>query len=132
MTERLSIPSNKLRGFERGKVGPKDGNDFIGGNFITSINLQSSLPILFENSQNLDAVIFFDAANIWGVDYDSSIEDSAKIRSSIGIGIDYLTVVGPLSFSLSQVISKSDNDVEEKFRFNLGTTFWWDILIDQF
>jgi outer membrane protein insertion porin family len=123
LTERLSIPSNKLRGFERGKVGPKDGNDFIGGNFITSINLQSSLPILFENSQNLDAVIFFDAANIWGVDYDSSIEDSAKIRSSIGIGIDYLTVVGPLSFSLSQVISKSDNDVEEKFRFNLGTTF---------
>ena len=46
-----------------------------------------------------------------------------KVRSSIGIGVDYLTVVGPLSFSLSQVISKSDNDVEETFRFNLGTTF---------
>ena len=123
LTERLSIPSNKLRGFERGKVGPKDGNDFIGGNFVTSINFQTSLPILFENSQNLDAVIFFDAANIWGVDYDSSIDDANEIRSSIGIGVDYLTVVGPLSFSLSQVISKSDNDVEETFRFNLGTTF---------
>jgi outer membrane protein insertion porin family len=123
LTERLSIPSNKLRGFVRGKVGPKDGNDFIGGNFITSVNLQTSLPILFENSQNLDAVIFFDAANIWGVDYDSSIDDASEIRSSIGIGVDYLTVVGPLSFSLSQVISKSDNDVEESFRFNLGTTF---------
>ena len=123
LTERLSIPSNKLRGFERGKVGPKDGNDFIGGNFVTSINLQTSLPILFENSQNLDAIIFFDAANIWGVDYDSSIDDASEIRSSIGIGVDYLTVVGPLSFSLSQVISKNDNDVEETFRFNLGTTF---------
>jgi len=123
LTERLSIPSNKLRGFERGKVGPKDGNDFIGGNFVTSINLQSSLPILFENSQNLDAIIFFDVANIWGVDYDSSIDDASEIRSSIGIGVDYLTVVGPLSFSVSQVISKSDNDVEETFRFNLGTTF---------
>ena len=123
LTERLSIPSNKLRGFERGKVGPKDGNDFIGGNFITAINFQTSLPILFENSQNLDAVIFFDAANIWGVDYDSSIDDASEIRSSIGIGVDYLTIVGPLSFSLSQVISKSDNDIEETFRFNLGTTF---------
>ena len=123
LTERLSIPSNYLRGFARGKVGPKDGNDFIGGNFISSVNLQTSLPILFENSQNLDAVIFFDAANIWGVDYDSSIDDASKIRSSIGIGVDYLTVVGPLSFSLSQVISKDDNDVEESFRFNLGTTF---------
>jgi outer membrane protein insertion porin family len=123
LTERLTIPSNKLRGFERGKVGPKDGNDFIGGNFVTSINFQTSLPILFENSQNLDAVFFFDAANIWGVDYDSSIDDASEIRSSIGIGVDYLTIVGPLSFSLSQVISKSDNDIEETFRFNLGTTF---------
>ena len=123
LTERLTIPSSKLRGFERGKVGPKDGADFIGGNFISSINLQSTLPILFENSQNLDAVIFFDAANVWGVDYDSSIDDGSKIRSSIGIGIDWLTVVGPLSFSLTEVISKGSSDVEETFRFNLGTTF---------
>ena len=123
LTERLSIPSNKLRGFERGKVGPKDGNDFIGGNFISSINLQSSLPFLFENSQNFDAIIFFDAANIWGVDYDTSIDDGSKIRSSIGIGIDWATIVGPLSFSITEVITKSDNDIEETFRFNLGTTF---------
>ena len=123
LTERLSIPSNKLRGFERGKVGPKDGNDFIGGNFVSSINLQSSLPVLFDNFQNLDAIIFFDAANIWGVDYDSSIDDGNKIRSSIGIGIDWLTVVGPLNFSITEVLTKSDSDIEETFRFNLGTTF---------
>ena len=123
LSERLTIPSTRLRGFERGKVGPKDGADFIGGNFITSVNLQSSIPKLFENSQTLDAVIFFDAANVWGVDYDSSIDDGNKIRSSIGIGIDWLTVVGPLSFSLTEAITKSDNDVEESFRFNLGTTF---------
>ena len=123
LTERLTIPSNRLRGFERGKVGPKDGTDFIGGNFITAVNFQSTVPKLFENSQNLDAVLFFDAANVWGVDYDSSIDDGSKIRSSIGIGIDWLTAVGPLNFSLSEVITKSTNDVEESFRFNLGTTF---------
>ena len=33
LTERLIIPSRRLRGFESGKVGPKDGNDFIGGIF---------------------------------------------------------------------------------------------------
>ena len=123
LTERLFLPSSKLRGFESGKVGPKDGNDFIGGNYISAINLQSTLPILFQNSQNLDAVIFFDAANIWGVDYDSSISDNSKIRSSVGIGIDWMTVIGPLNFSLAEVISKGDTDVEQSFRFNLGTTF---------
>ena len=123
LSERLYVPSRKLRGFESGKIGPKDGNDFIGGNYLAAINLQSTLPILFENSQNLDAIIFFDAANVWGVDYDSSIQDGNKIRSSIGIGIDWLTPVGPLNFSLSEVITKQNTDVEESFRFNLGTTF---------
>ena len=123
LTERLFIPSSRLRGFESGKVGPKDGNDFIGGNYISAINMQSTLPILFQNSQNLDAIIFFDAANIWGVDYDSSLNDSSKIRSSIGIGVDWMTVVGPLNFSLSEVITKNSTDKEQSFRFNLGTTF---------
>ena len=123
LTERLSIPSNRLRGFERGKVGPRDGADYIGGNYLSAINFQSTIPALFNNSQNLDAVIFLDAANVWGVDYDSSLDDSSQIRSSIGIGIDWLTAVGPLNFSLTEVISKNDTDVEESFRFNLGTTF---------
>ena len=123
LSERMFVPSKFLRGFESGKIGPKDGNDFIGGNYLAAINLQSNLPMLFANSQNLDAVIFFDAANVWGVDYDSSLKDGSKIRSSIGVGVDWLTPVGPLNFSLTQVISKENTDVEETFRFNLGTTF---------
>ena len=123
LTERLSIPSNRLRGFERGKIGPRDGADFIGGNYLSAINFQSTIPKIFDNSQSLDAIIFFDAANVWGVDYDSSINDGSEIRSSIGIGVDWLTAVGPLNFSLTEVISKSDSDIEESFRFNLGTTF---------
>ena len=69
----LFIPSKRLRGFERGKVGPKDGNDFIGGNYASTINFSSTIPQIFQNSQNIDFLFFFDAANVWGVDYDSSI-----------------------------------------------------------
>ncbi len=123
LTERLIIPSRRLRGFESGKVGPKDGADFIGGNYVTAINFNSTLPQILPNMQNLDTSFFFDAANIWGVDYDSSLSDSNKIRSSIGIGVDWFTVLGPLSFSLSEVITKEESDIEESFRFRLGTTF---------
>ena len=123
LSERISIPSKMLRGFESGKVGPKDGKDFIGGNYISTLNLNTTLPQIFPNLQNVDFSLFFDAANIWGVDYDSSINDSSKLRSSVGFGVDWFTVVGPLTFSLSEVITKDDNDIEENFRFNLGTTF---------
>ena len=123
LSERLFVPSRKLRGFERGKVGPKDGADFIGGNYITTINASTTLPILFENSELLDATLFVDVANIWGVDYDSSIDDSDKIRSAIGIGVDWYTPIGPLNFSLTESITKADTDITESFRFNIGTTF---------
>jgi outer membrane protein insertion porin family len=123
LSERLFIPSRKLRGFKSGKVGPKDGDDFIGGNYLASFNAQTNVPKIFENSQNLDAVLFFDAGSIWGVDYDSSINDDAKLRSSFGIGVDWFTVIGPLNFSLSEVITHEDGDQKETFRFNLGTTF---------
>ena len=123
LSERAFVPSSRLRGFVSGKVGPKDGDDYIGGNFVTTLNFSSTIPFLFENNQNTDFLIFFDAANIWGVDYDSSLDSSNKVRSAVGIGVDYFTPVGPLNFSLSEVLSKSDTDRTEGFRFNLGTTF---------
>ena len=122
LSERLRIPSSSLRGFEYGKVGPKDGDDFIGGNYLSSINFTSTIPQILENSQNTDFVFFVDVASIWGVDYDSALDDN-KIKSSIGIGLDWFSPAGPMNFSLAYPISKSSNDVTESFRFNLGTTF---------
>ena len=123
LSERLFIPSSKLRGFETGKVGPKDSNDFIGGNYMTTLNFSTTVPQILPNSQNIDTVFFLDVANLWGVDYDSSIDGESKIKSSVGIGLDWFTVVGPLNFSLAQPLTKDTNDITETFRFNIGTTF---------
>ena len=123
LSERIYLPGNRLRGFVTGGVGPKDGNDFIGGNYATSVNIQTSIPQLLPNIQNMDISMFLDAGNVWGVDYDSSLDDTNKIRSSIGIGIDWFTLVGPLSASFTHPISKVNTDKTETFKFNLGTTF---------
>ena len=123
LSERNYIPSKKLRGFEYGKIGPKDGKDYIGGNFVSSLNISSTIPQILENIQSTDFTIFLDVANIWGVDYDSSLDNADEIRSSIGIGLDWFSPVGPVNFSLAQPISKGDSDKTETFRFNLGTTF---------
>ena len=122
LSERITIPSRRLRGFESGRVGPKDGDDFIGGNYAYSLNFSSTIPQLFEESQNVDFLFFTDIADIWGVDYDSSLNDN-KIRSSIGLALDWFSPIGPLNFSLAQPISKAKGDKTETFRFNLGTTF---------
>ena len=122
ISDRLYLPSRKLRGFEAGKVGPIDGGDFVGGNYLASFNAASELPIL-ESLETMDFSVFYDAANIWGVDYNSQINDSSALRSSVGLGIDWYTPIGPMSFSFTQPISKKSTDKTETFRFNLGTTF---------
>ena len=123
LSERLFIPASKLKGFESGKVGPKDGTDYIGGNYAASINMATNLSQILPNLQNTNFSIFFDAANVWGIDYNSNIEDDNKVRSSVGIAVDFFTPVGPLNFSLSEPITKGKNDITESFRFNLGTSF---------
>ncbi len=123
LSERIFVPSSKLRGFVSGKIGPKDGNDYIGGNSMFVLNAKSTLPQILPNAQNIDFALFLDMANLWGVDYDSSINNSDQIRSSIGISLDWFTVVGPINFSLAEPITKNSSDKTESFRFNLGTTF---------
>ena len=123
ISKRAKVPYNRLRGFKQGKVGPIDNNDYIGGNYVSTLNLSTNLPGILTTFENIEFSYFLDVANIWGVDYDDDIDDSNFIRSSTGLGVDFLTPIGPLSFSLSEPITKKSTDITESFRFNLGTTF---------
>jgi outer membrane protein insertion porin family len=123
ISKRKQVPYNRLRGFQKGKIGPKDGDDFVGGNYVASLNLTSNIPTLLNTVENIDFYYFFDVANVWGVDFDDSIDDYNSIRSSSGLGMNFLTPIGPLSFSYAFPITKKSTDKTESFRFNIGTTF---------
>ena len=123
LSKRKGLSTYRLRGFEKNKVGPVDGSDHVGGNYAAAVNFETNLPNLLPESTNMDIGFFLDIGNVWGVDYDSSIDDSNKLRSSTGIAANWLSPLGPMTFVLSQNLSKADTDVTESFNFNLGTTF---------
>ena len=81
------------------------------------------MPNLLPDDTSTDISAFLDFGNVWGVDYDSSIDDSNKIRSSTGVVANWLSPLGPINFVLSQNLSKADSDKTQSFSFNLGTTF---------
>ena len=122
LTNRLFIPRNRLRGFNTYKVGPKDGDDYIGGNYITAVNAEAQLPNLLPESYRTDFSLFLDTANVWGVDY-TTVDETDKIRSSIGVSANVYTTIGPLTFTFAESISKSSNDETETFNFRIGTSF---------
>ena len=111
-----------MRGFESGKIGPKDGTEYVGGNFGSAINLNTTLPNVLSGYENVDLNLFLDAASLREVDYDSSLE-SSSIRSSTGISVNWFTILGPLSFSYAIPLSSEETDRTESFRFRIGTSF---------
>ena len=123
ISKRINLPSNNLRGFKAGKIGPKDGKDYVGGNYAMSSNFELSLPNFLPESTKTDVGLFLDFGNIWKIDYDETLDDSNKIRSSAGINTSWISPVGPMTFIFSQNISKASTDVTQSFNFRLGTTF---------
>ncbi len=123
LSKRKSLSTRRLRGFEMNKVGPVDGSDHVGGNYAAAINLDTNLPKLLPDSSNVDVGLFLDFGNVWGIDYDETIDESNEIRSSTGLTASWLSPIGPLTFVLSQNLSKADTDKTQSFNFNLGTTF---------
>ena len=123
ISKRINVPTNRLRGFKRNKVGPVDGTDYVGGNYVSALNFEALLPNFLPNSSNADVSLFLDFANVWGVDYSDVLDDSDKVRSSTGIFTNWLSPIGPLSFTLSTHLSKKSTDQTQGFKFNLGTTF---------
>ena len=123
LNKRLHIPSRKLRGFESHKVGPKDGVDYVGGNYATAVNFEAALPNLLPESTQTDVAVFMDMGNLWSVDYDSSINDSSGIRSSVGVSSNVYTPIGPLSFVFALPMTKQSTDTTQTFKFQIGTSF---------
>ncbi len=123
ISKRKSLSSKRLRGFERGKVGPVDGSDHIGGNYVAALNFEANLPNFLPETTNTDIGLFLDFANVWGVDYDETLGESNKLRSSTGVAANWLSPIGPMTFVFSTNLSKAETDVTESFNFNIGTTF---------
>ena len=123
ISKRKGLSTRRLRGFEQNKVGPVDGSDHIGGNYAAAINLETNLPNLLPDASNVDVGLFLDFGNVWGVDYDKTIDESNEIRSTTGLTASWESPLGPMTFVFSQNLLKADTDKTESFNFNLGTTF---------
>ncbi len=113
-----------VRGYEPNSLGPQydeatDGSDRpAGGNIRIITNAELIFPMPFiDDSGNLRLSLFVDAGNVFN-DWDTvKLED---IRTSTGLGVAWITPVGPLQFSLARALNEQDGDKTQVFQFNLG------------
>jgi outer membrane protein insertion porin family len=123
LSDRIYSTTSDMRGFEPRGVGPVDSGDHVGGNNLATISLKSTFPNPVPENLRATSFLFFDIGNVWGADYSDLISDSSKIRSATGLAVDLMSPIGPLSFSYSIPLSKVSTDKEQKFLFNIGSSF---------
>jgi len=123
LSDRLFASSSDLRGFQPRGVGPVDTSDHVGGNYLATLSLKSTFPNPIPESLRANSYFFIDAGNIWGIDYSDSISDSSKVRSSTGLSLDIISPIGPLSFTYAIPLSKASTDKDQRFTFNIGSSF---------
>ena len=59
------------------------------------MNLEANFPNFFPEKSNAEIGLFLDAGNVWGVDYSDAIDDSNKLRSTVGINTSWMSPAGP-------------------------------------
>ena len=111
-----------VRGFDQGSLGPVDViGAYIGGNRRFNINNELYLPVPGANAdRTLRVFLYADAGNVWGetqkVTFDS-------LRASAGLGVSWISPVGPLKLSYGYPVRKQPNDRIQRLQFQIGTAF---------
>lgn len=123
LSDRIFASASDLRGFESRGVGPIDSGSHVGGNYLAVLNFKSTFPNPIPEGLRPNTYLFYDIGNVWGVDYSDIISGSSKVRSSTGLALDVLSPIGPLSFTYSIPLSKAATDKEQRFLFNIGSSF---------
>ena len=112
-----------VRGFEQGSLGPRDLTTDISLGGAKKINLNAEILMPFPgagNDRTLRLYGFMDAGNVYGADQSYSLTD---LRASVGIGISWISPVGPLRLALAKPFRSFDGDKIQTVQFQIGTTF---------
>ncbi|MCK0152667.1 outer membrane protein assembly factor BamA [Alcanivorax sp. S6407] len=128
-----------VRGYESRSLGPRSEGlsyflngtvdpdpDPIGGNLLTEASIELIFPTPFApESRSVRTFLFVDAGNVFETERDDIFADfePQDIRTAAGIGLSWLTAIGPLSFNLAKALNDQPGDDTEVFQFSLGQTF---------
>ncbi|WP_432697636.1 outer membrane protein assembly factor BamA [Marinobacterium sp. YM272] len=131
-----------VRGYQNNSLGPTEGcttingvtdctdQDSFGGNVILTGSAEFIFPMPFVGDKGAwRSLLFFDAGNVYSTDCRetqnncSNDIDLGELRYSTGLGLSWLTPVGPLSIALAMPLNDGDDDDTETFQFALGQTF---------
>lgn len=132
LADRFFLSGRQLRGFDAFGVGPRDVNavneDALGGNLYSVARFEAAFPVGLPDEYGISGGIFYDIGSVWGLDNTTgaggaTVDDSRRLRSSIGVSIFWNTAIGPLRFNFSRALDFESYDRTRDFDLTVETRF---------
>ena len=128
---------NSVRGFEQNSLGPRAVYDNffsgynrpVGGTYSFEGGFDLIFPIPFlEDTRSVRSSVFLDYGNVFSEEcksYETNCSefDLSELRYSLGLGVTWITALGPMSFAISSVFGDDELDETETFQFEIGNQF---------
>jgi outer membrane protein insertion porin family len=111
-----------VRAFDQGTLGPVDSmGGYTGGTKRLNLNSELYLPVPGAgNDRTLRVFTYLDAGNVWG---EHSPNYADPLRMSVGLGLSWVSPVGPLKLSYGKPIKYVSTDRIQRLQFQIGTAF---------
>ena len=111
-----------VRGFDQGTLGPRDVTGAsLGGPKKLTLNAELMAPFPGAgNDRTLRVFTFVDVGNVYGDNEKITFSD---MRASVGVGLSWISPLGPLRIAFAQPVRKFAGDRIQKLQFQIGTSF---------
>lgn len=131
LSDRFFLSSRQMRGFDAFGLGPRDtaanNQDALGGNLFSVARFEASFPLGLPDEYGISGGAFYDIGSVWGLDNTlgagGPVDDSLRLRSSIGVSVFWNTAIGPLRFNFSQPLTFESYDRTREFDLTVETRF---------
>tara|TARA_Y200000002_G_scaffold300626_1_gene255654 strand:- start:5105 stop:7351 length:2247 start_codon:yes stop_codon:yes gene_type:complete len=124
LSSNFKLGGKKLRGFKSGKVGPKLGNSYTGGQYFYLTSLETNIDLNID-AFDITSTFFIDVGSVWGLENPGygAIDDEQEARSSIGLNFNWDSAIGPINIIYAKIINSNKNDTTDNLYFDIGYNF---------
>ncbi len=124
LSSNFRLGGKKLRGFKSGKIGPKTGTSYTGGQYFYLTSLETNIDLNFD-AYDITSTIFVDVGSVWGLENPaySAIDDEHNIRSSAGVNFNWDSAIGPINIIYAIILENEPSDTTDNLYFDIGYNF---------
>ncbi len=124
LSSNFQLGGKKLRGFKSGKIGPKLGNSYTGGQYFYLTSLETNIDLNID-AFDITTTAFIDIGSIWGLENPAygMIDDKHEARASIGVNLNWDSAIGPINIIYANIIESNKNDTTDNLYFDIGYNF---------